>query len=142
MKSHSSITIVKIVIYLLILCVINSCNLSFEKEKRLREVQAKLKTQLILNNEDKVYELKYFKSNKGNIYSFKANSNILEKVIKQLHMTIDSTGKYIWIPEESPNWFSPSLDYIKTYITDKPNRKEFLQFDEDQNIYYYANLSW
>lgn len=142
MKLYTNIQIVKIVISILILFGIYSCNLNFEEEKNLRETKARLKRQLMLKNEDTISELKYFKNRKGYVYSFKTNSSVIEKVIKQLHMNIDTTGKYIWIPEESPSWFSPSLDYKETYIKYNSNRKEFLQFDKNQKIYYYANLNW
>ncbi|PPK95819.1 hypothetical protein LY01_01412 [Nonlabens xylanidelens] len=61
-------------------------------------------------------------------------------------MTIDTTGKYIWIPEESPSWFAPPIDYknneFPTYILEKPGKKEFLYFNQITKICYYGNLSW
>lgn len=68
---------------------------------------------------------------------------MVARVIDRLNMTLDTTGKYIWIPEESPNWFAPPLGAEnKPFIKESPGKKEFLYFDKESGICYYAILNW
>lgn len=77
---------------------------------------------------------------------FKADSTLIKKIIKGLNMKIDTNFMQVWIPEESPSWFSPSIDYqnnvFPTFVVEKSGKREVLYYDENQNIAYYYNCSW
>ena len=144
----------KIILIILVLVLTSSCNLHFGKpkdfEKNSEEANLRLKTQLRLENEESISDLNYFMDETGidpyYVASFKTNYELIKKVVQRLNMTIDTTGKYIWIPEESPSWFAPPIDYknneFPTYILEKPGKKEFLYFNQITKICYYGNLSW
>ncbi len=134
----------KNILILLILFEISSCNLNFgiikDFEKNSEEANLRLKTQLRLKKQESISDLNYFMDETGidpyYVARFETNCELIEKVVERLNMTIDTTGIYIWIPEESPSWFTPLIDYksneFPTYILEKPGRKEFLYFDKNE----------
>ena len=144
----------KKILTILILVIISSCTLNFGKvkdfEKNSEEANLRLKTQLEIGNVEIISDLNYFMDETGidpyYLASFKTNNKLVTKIVERLNMTIYKEGVFIWIPENSPSWFAPSIDYknneFPTYILEKPGRKEFLYFDRNNKVCFYANFSW
>ena len=139
---------------ILMLIILSSSCLNFGEykdfEKNSNEAISRLKNQLKLDMKDSISEVNYFMDESGidpyYVACFKTNHKVIDKTINQLQMTIDTTGKYVWIPENSPSWFAPPIDVknneYKTYIVERPGKKEFLYFDHENEMCFYANFSW
>lgn len=118
-------------------------------ELTVDSIQAKnaLTSELNLSERDIAKEIHYWQQyDSSSTAFFKTDSMTIARIIGRFQMKPDTSYKYIWIPENSPGWFGPSIDpkdkRNKTWIKEYPKRKIFLQTNELNNHCFYANLKW
>lgn len=138
----------KYIITLTLLLSVLSCSTN-NGELKIDSSKAKnaLKTELKLEEKDVAKEIHYWQQyDSSSTASFKTDSSTIARVIKRFRMKPDTSFKYLWIPEESPGWFGPSIDKsdkrFNTWIKEYSDRKLFIQTNEFNNQCFYANLKW
>jgi hypothetical protein len=109
------------------------------------EAIARLNSDLKLTKIDIAKEINYWLDiDSSAVAYFKTDSTTILRVIKRLQMEHDTIQNYIWIPENSPGWFRPSIDPDRkknnTWIKIHSDKKIFLQLNEEQNECFFANI--
>lgn len=138
---------------IIFLALISSCNLDFGEqknfEKNSEEARQRLKAHLMLGEQENIFDVCYFMNEKGidpyYLASFKTAPKTIEKVIDQLDMYVDTAVYSLYIPKDSPSWYTPPTDKENefwTFISEKPGKKELLYFNMNDSTCYYANFSW
>jgi hypothetical protein len=136
--------------YLIIISILFftiSCYRNREFEVNSPEAVSRLRTELQFLDLDKVEDIHFWIENDSSwVARFKTDSSTVSRIKNRLEMKLDSVVKYIWIPEDSPSWFAPSIDpkdqRQQTFIKELANRKIFVQFKEFEGLCYFANLKW
>ena len=138
----------KKLITLTILLSILSCSTN-NGELKVDSTEAKnaLTSELNLSELDIAKEIHYWQQyDSSSTAFFKTDSMTIARIINRFQMIPDTSYEYIWIPDNSPGWFAPSIDKsdkrFKTWIKEYSNKKLFIQTNELNNHCFYANLKW
>ena len=138
----------KNIITLLILFGLFSCSTN-DGELIVDSPEAKntLKAELKLSESDVAKEIHYWiQHDSSSTAFFKTDSSTIGGIIDRFEMTPDTSYMYVWIPENSPAWFGPSIDksnkQYKTWIKEYSDYKMFLQANEQFDRCFFAKLKW
>ena len=111
------------------------------------EAKNTLKAELKLSESAVAKEIHYWMQHDSSSTAFfKTDSTTILGIIDGFQMVQDTSFKYIWIPDNSPAWFAPSIDKsdkrYKTWIKEYSDSKMFIQTNEQYDDCFYARLKW